>query len=86
MQRVNGAQHIPNHSTISTKATATGDVSSSSTAADADTSGQITISIEGAIVQPAYRSTPWEAEARREKAAEDKVRQPENFANPGFTH
>jgi hypothetical protein len=72
--QVNGAQNVANHSAVSTKATAAGDVRSS-TAAEADTSGQITISVEGVIVNPAYRSTPWEAEARREKAAEDKVGQ-----------
>jgi hypothetical protein len=72
MQRVNGAQHVANHGAVSTRATASGDVSSS-TAAGEDTSGQITISVEGVIVNPAYRSTPWEAEARREKAAEEKV-------------
>lgn len=64
-------QGVRAHSNIAAKATSSRDERSTARqTAEAANS----ILVDGVVVQPAYRSTPWEAEAKHAATATDKVR------------
>lgn len=64
-------QGVRAHSNIAAKANSSRDERSTARqTAEAANS----ILVDGVVVQPAYRSTPWEAEAKHAATATDKVR------------